>query len=177
VSARRTAAPRAVLDPGDAFLGEQDLYLFNEGSHVRLYEKLGAHPGALEGVEGTYFAVWAPSAERLSVVGEFNNWHGGRHRLRPRGSSGIWEGFVPKVGHGALYKFRIAPRDRARALEKADPFAFACELPPKTASLVWDLDYEWSDASWMAERGRANALEAPISVYELHAGSWRRVPK
>ena len=164
-----------MLDPGEAFLGEQDLYLFNEGSHVRLYEKLGAHPGELEGVEGTYFAVWAPSAERVSVVGEFNGWHGGRHRLRPRGASGIWEGFVPEVGAGSLYKFRIAPGGGARVLEKADPFAFACEVPPKTASIVWELEFEWGDRSWMRKRGSANALEAPISVYELHVGSWRRV--
>jgi 1,4-alpha-glucan branching enzyme len=175
MSARKTAPPRAVLDPGDAFLGEQDLYLFNEGSHVRLYEKLGAHPGVLDGVEGTSFAVWAPSAERVAVVGSFNDWHGGRHRLRPRGSSGIWEGFIPGVGSGALYKFRIAPHGGGRALEKADPFALASELPPKTASVVWELDYEWGDKAWMASRGERNALEAPISLYELHTGSWRRV--
>ena len=175
MSGRVAAKDRAVLDPGDTFLGEDDLYLFNEGSHVRLYERLGAHSGALGDLEGTYFAVWAPSAERVSVVGEFNKWHGGRHRLRPRGASGIWEGFVPDVGPGTLYKFRIVPQDGARALEKADPYAFACELPPKTASLVWDLDYEWGDGAWMASRGERNALDAPVSVYELHVGSWRRV--
>ena len=173
MTVRRTA----VLDPGDAFLGEEDLYLFNEGTHVRLYERLGAHPGVLDGVEGTYFGVWAPNAERVAVAGDFNDWHGGRHRLRPRGSSGIWEGFLPGVGHGALYKFRIAPRGEGRMLEKADPFAFACELPPKTASIVWDLDYEWGDRTWMRKRGGANSLEAPISAYELHVGSWRRVAK
>jgi len=175
MSGRVAAKDRAVLDPGDTFLGEDDLYLFNEGSHVRLYERLGAHSGVLGDLEGTYFAVWAPSAERVSVVGEFNKWHGGRHRLRPRGASGIWEGFVPDVGPGTLYKFRIVPHDGARALEKADPYAFACELPPKTASLVWDLDYEWGDGAWMASRGERNALDAPVSVYELHVGSWRRV--
>src|SRR5919198_4880390 len=175
MSSRKTAAPRAVLDPGEAFLGQQDLYLFNEGSHVRLYEKLGAHPGVLDGVEGTYFAVWAPSAERVALVGDFNRWHGGRHRLRARGSSGIWEGFVPDVEQGALYKFRISQRDGARALEKADPFAFAAELPPKTASVVWDLEYEWHDGAWLSSRGERNALAAPISLYELHTGSWRRV--
>ena len=177
MTARATTATRAVLDPGDTFLGERDLYLFNEGSHVRLYEQLGAHPGELDGVSGTYFAVWAPNAERVSVVGSFNNWHGGRHRLRPRASSGIWEGFVPEVGQGALYKFRIAPRSGSQALEKADPFAFACELPPKTASVVWELDHEWGDESWMKERGQRNGLDAPISVYELHVGSWKRVPE
>jgi 1,4-alpha-glucan branching enzyme len=176
MSARRTATPRAVLDPGATFLSEQDLYLFNEGSHVRLWERLGAHPGVLEDVEGTYFGVWAPSAERVTVVGEFNSWHGGRHRLRARGASGIWEGFIPEVGAGALYKFRIAPRNGARAVEKADPFAFASELPPKTASVVWELDYDWGDDAWMSSRAERNALEAPISVYELHTGSWRRVP-
>jgi 1,4-alpha-glucan branching enzyme len=175
VSGRTATSVRAVLDPGEAFLGEDDLYLFNEGSHVRLYERLGAHPGVLEDVEGTHFAVWAPNAERVSVVGEFNGWHGGRHRLRPRGSSGIWEGFIPDVSSGSLYKFRISRRGGARALEKADPFAFACELPPKTASVVWDLAYDWGDDSWMASRGERNGLDAPISVYELHVGSWRRV--
>ena len=177
MSARATTATRAVLDPGDTFLGEQDLYLYNEGSHVRLYEQLGAHPGELDGVSGTYFAVWAPNAERVSVVGSFNNWHGGRHRLRPRATSGIWEGFVPEVGPGSLYKFRIAPRGGARALEKADPFAFACELPPKTASVVWELEHAWGDERWMKERGPKNRLDAPISVYELHVGSWKRVPE
>jgi 1,4-alpha-glucan branching enzyme len=177
MSVRKTAAPRAVLDPGDAFLGQQDVYLFNEGSHVRLYERLGAHVGVLEGVEGTHFAVWAPNAERVAVVGDFNNWHGGRHRLRLRGASGIWEGYVPGVAPGALYKFRISPRNGARVLEKADPFAFASELPPKTASVVWDLEYEWGDRAWMSSRGKRNALDAPISLYELHTGSWRRVAK
>jgi 1,4-alpha-glucan branching enzyme len=175
MSGRTATSVRAVLDPGDAFLGEDDLYLFNEGSHVRLYEHLGAHPGVLEDVEGTHFAVWAPNAERVAVVGEFNGWHGGRHRLRPRASSGIWEGFIPDVSAGSLYKFRISPQRGARALEKADPFAFACELPPKTASVVWDLAYSWADDSWMASREERNALDAPISIYELHVGSWRRV--
>ncbi len=172
-----TRATRAVLDPGDAFLTEHDLYLFNEGSHVRLYERLGAHTGSLDGVAGTYFGVWAPSAERVSVVGTFNDWHGGRHRLRPRGSSGIWEGFIPGVETSSLYKFRITPRNGARPLEKADPFAFASELPPKTASVVWELDYAWGDEDWMRSRGDRNALDAPISVYELHTGSWRRIPE
>jgi 1,4-alpha-glucan branching enzyme len=171
-----TRTPRAVLEPGDTVLTEEDLYLFNEGSHVRLYEKLGAHPGLLRDVEGTYFGVWAPAAERVSVVGDFNAWHGGRHRLRPRGSSGIWEGFVPGVGTGTLYKFRIAPPSGAQALEKADPFAFASELPPNTASVVWELDYDWGDDAWMSSRGERNGLDAPISMYELHPGSWRRVP-
>jgi 1,4-alpha-glucan branching enzyme len=175
MAGRRIATPKAVLGPGEAFLTEQDLYLFNEGSHVRLYDKLGAHLGVVDGLEGTSFAVWAPSAERVSVVGEFNGWHGGRHRLRPRGTSGVWEGFVPDVEPGALYKFRITPRNGAGPHEKADPFAFACELPPKTASVVWELDYEWGDRSWMETRGARNALDAPISIYELHVGSWRRV--
>ncbi len=172
-----TRTVKAVLEPGDAFLTEDDLYLFNEGSHVRLYEKLGAHPGTLGDVEGTYFGVWAPSAERVSVVGDFNSWHGGRHRLRPRGSSGIWEGFVPGVAAGALYKFRIAPGNGPQALEKADPFAFAAELPPNTASVVSDLAYEWQDKEWMDSRGERNDLDAPIALYELHPGSWRRVPE
>jgi 1,4-alpha-glucan branching enzyme len=151
-------------------LADDDLYLFNEGSHVRAYGKLGAH--SVEG--GTWFAVWAPNAEWVSVIGEFNGWEADRHPLEPRGSSGIWEGFVPGVGPGALYKYRIRSRYGGYTVDKADPFAFCTETPPGTASLVWDLVYPWGDAAWMEGRGAHNALEAPIAIYEVHLGSWRR---
>jgi len=151
-------------------LTDEDLYLFNEGSHVRAYEKLGAHP--VEG--GTWFAVWAPNAERVSVIGTFNGWEADCHPLEPRGSSGIWEGFVPGVGPGALYKYRIRSRYGGYTVDKADPFAFCTETPPGTASLVWDLTYPWNDRTWMEGRSAHNALEAPIAIYEVHLGSWRR---
>ncbi|MDR7416663.1 MAG: 1,4-alpha-glucan branching protein GlgB [Armatimonadota bacterium] len=150
-------------------LTEEDVYLFNEGTHLRAYEKLGAHP--VEG--GTYFAVWAPNAQRVSVIGDFNGWDPYRHPLSPRGRSGIWEGFVPGVGPGALYKYRITSR-HGPVLDKADPFAFRTETPPGTASVVWDLTYGWTDGEWMADRAKRNAREAPIAIYEVHLGSWRR---
>jgi 1,4-alpha-glucan branching enzyme len=157
-------------------LAEEDLYLFNEGSHFRLHEKLGAHPMRYAGEDGTYFAVWAPDAGQVSVKGDFNGWEPGRHLLHPRGSSGIWEGFLAGVGKGALYKYHIARRDGGHHVEKADPFAFLNEAPPRTASVVWDLEYEWGDGEWMRERAARNALDGPISVYEVHLGSWMRSP-
>jgi 1,4-alpha-glucan branching enzyme len=160
-----------------SLLSRDDIYLFNEGTHHRLYDKLGAHPMTVADVAGTYFAVWAPDAEYVSVIGEFNRWHKGRHPLRPKESSGIWEGFIPDVGPGASYKYHVASRFNGFRVDKADPFAFFSEVPPKTASRVWDLAYTWGDQAWMAERHRPNALAAPISVYEVHLGSWRRVPE
>ncbi|MBC7222270.1 1,4-alpha-glucan branching protein GlgB [Candidatus Bipolaricaulota bacterium] len=158
-----------------SLLSDEDLWLFNEGTHTRLYEKLGAHPILWKGKAGTYFAVWAPNAEAVFVIGDFNGWKPFVNPLRPRGSSGIWEGFVPDVGPGALYKYHIVSR-YGWSGEKADPFAFFCETPPKTASIVWDLSYEWGDAQWMRERGRRQSRFAPISIYEVHLGSWRRGP-
>jgi 1,4-alpha-glucan branching enzyme len=160
-------------------LTEQDIYHFREGTYVRAYEKLGAHPvqGA-GGVTAAHFAVWAPDATAVSVIGDFNGWDPVSHPLRSRGdSSGIWEGQISGVGRGALYKFHIAPRRGGRALEKSDPYAFRSELPPRTASVVWDLTYEWRDAAWLGRRQRANSLDAPWSIYEVHPGSWRRVPE
>lgn len=158
-------------------LTEDDLYLFNEGSHNRLYEKLGARPLTVAGMEGTYFAVWAPDASQVSVVGDFNSWDKVSHLLRSREQSGIWEGFIPGVGKGVLYKYHIVSRHRRYQVEKADPFAFYNEVPPKTASIVLDLDYHWGDQEWMEERHRHNALDAPIAIYEVHLGSWMRVPE
>ncbi len=155
-------------------LSDDDLFLFNEGSHVRLYEKLGAHSRVVDGVEGTNFAVWAPDADGVYVMGAFNGWHKTSCALHPRGSSGIWEGFVPKVGRGALYKYHISSRYNGYRVDKADPFGILHETSPRTGSVVWDLSYEWGDASWMAGRGRRIAGNAPVSVYEVHLGSWRR---
>jgi 1,4-alpha-glucan branching enzyme len=160
-------------------LTDHDIYLFREGTHVRAYEKLGAHPiSAAEGTPGTHFAVWAPNAAAVSVVGDFNGWNPASHRLEPRlDSSGIWSGFVAGVRHGSLYKYHIVSRNGGYTVNKADPYAFCAEKPPRTASVVWDLSYEWGDGEWMKNRWRANSQESPCSVYELHLGSWRRVPE
>jgi 1,4-alpha-glucan branching enzyme len=158
-----------------SMLSSDDLFLFNEGSHYRLYEKLGAHPIMVDGVEGTHFAVWAPNAKQVSVMGEFNGWDKSSHPLRPKGQSGIWEGFIPGVAKGTIYKYYLVSHRRGYRVEKADPFAFYAETPPKTASIAWDLDYSWGDRAWMEKRHAHNALDAPISIYELHLGSWRRV--
>jgi len=159
-----------------SLLGDQDLHFFNEGTHAQLHTKLGAHLTTVDGVAGTLFAVWAPNAAAVSVVGDFNQWQGGKHPLSPRGRSGIWEGFVPEIGHGEIYKYRIKSRWGGYGVDKADPFAVHAELSPRTGSIVWDPAYEWDDAEWMSVRGRHNALDAPMSVYELHLGSWRRDP-
>jgi 1,4-alpha-glucan branching enzyme len=161
-------------------LTDHDIYLFREGTYVRAYEKLGAHslPRGPEREQGTHFAVWAPNAAAVSVVGDFNGWNPTTHPLTARGdSSGVWEGFVAGVRPGALYKYHIVSRHAGYSVDKADPFAFYCETPPRTASVVWDLAYEWGDGQWMGARGRVNAHDAPWSVYELHLGSWRRVPE
>ena len=152
-------------------LSQDDLHLFNEGSHLRLYEHLGAHQ--MEG--GTAFAVWAPNARTVNVVGDWNGWNKHQDALQLRGSSGIWEGFVRGVGKGTKYKFHIEGPDGYR-VDKADPLALHAETPPHTASVVWDLDYRWADADWMETRESRSALPAPISIYEMHVGSWRRVP-
>ncbi len=167
------APPTPAVLHGISLLGAQDLHLFNEGTHRSLGERLGAHVLIHDGVAGTVFAVWAPSARSVSVIGEFNHWQPAGYELAPRGSSGIWEGFLPGVGHGALYKYSIELGDGGR-LQKADPYAAYAELPPRTASRVWDLEHEWSDGAWMAGRAERNGLESPISIYELHLGSWRR---
>src|SRR6266508_2600001 len=156
-------------------LSDKDIYLFNEGTHFHLYERLGAHPGILDGVQGTHFAVWAPNAEQVSVMGDFNGWSKTKHLLHLDGASGIWEGFLREVGKGARYKYHIVSRYNGYTADKADPFAFYAEHPPLTASVVWDMDYQWGDLDWMAARHGTSRLESPISVYELHLGSWRRV--
>ncbi|MFH0844304.1 MAG: 1,4-alpha-glucan branching protein GlgB [Pseudomonadota bacterium] len=154
---------------------DNDLYLFNEGSHFRLYEKLGAHLVTQGDVEGTHFAVWAPDAEKVSVMGDFNEWDNSLYPLQTREQSGLWEGFIPGVGKGAKYKYHIHSRYNGYRVDKADPFAFYNEAPPKTASVVWDLQYAWKDQEWMAKRGGHNLHEAPVAIYEVHLGSWMRV--
>ncbi len=159
-----------------SLLSADDFYLFNEGSHLRLYDKLGAHLLRRNDQEGVYFAVWAPNARWVSVIGDFNGWDKGTHPLHSRGDSGIWEGFIPGIGQGSTYKYRILSNHRGYQVDKADPFAFYSETPPKTASIVWSLDYSWSDREWMEKRRRRNSLDAPMSIYEVHLGSWMRVP-
>ncbi len=158
-------------------LSDNDVYLFNEGSHYRLYDKLGAHPLSSGGVDGTCFAVWAPNAEQVAVMGDFNGWNTTSHVLRPHGSSGIWQGFLPGLGKGTAYKYHIVSRYQGYRVDKADPFAFASEVPPKTASIVSDLHFAWGDQEWMQDRRRHNALGSPLAIYEVHLGSWRRVPE
>jgi len=152
----------------------KDIELFQAGTHERLYEKFGAHALEYEGVKGTYFAVWAPNAAYVSVMGDFNNWDRYSHTLLPRWDhSGIWEGFIPEVKKGALYKYFIRARS-GEELFKGDPFALYWEQRPKTASITWQLDYQWKDKKWMEKRQQRNSLQSPFSVYEVHLGSWRR---
>ena len=152
-------------------LTDHDVYLFKEGSHGRLYEKLGCR--LADG--GARFGVWAPNAREVAVMGEFNGWDPHEHRLAARGDgSGIWEGFVPGVARGHAYKFRIVSSRAGFQTDKADPFALYAQVPPDTASRAWSLEYQWEDGEWMAARRAANALDAPMSIYEVHLGSWRR---
>ena len=157
---------------------DHDIYLFKEGNHFNLYHKLGAHCRSVDGTEGVTFAVWAPNAEKVSVIGDFNHWDTESHPLRVRwDGSGIWEGFIPGVSTGTSYKYHIQSRFHGYRADKGDPFAFCWECPPKTASRVWDLGYEWGDEEWMKYRHSFNSLNAPFSIYEVHLGSWRRVPE
>jgi 1,4-alpha-glucan branching enzyme len=152
-------------------LTDHDIYLFREGSHGRLYDKLGCHLTA----DGARFAVWAPNASEVHVIGDWNGWQPGRHLLAARADgSGVWEGVVPGVQRGQAYKYRIVSSVRGYEVDKADPFGVFSEVPPQQASRAWTLEYEWQDGAWMAERARRNALDAPMSVYEVHLGSWRR---
>ncbi len=160
--------------PALSHITDYDVHLFNQGSHFALYEKMGARPMTAEGEPGVHFAVWAPNARSVSVIGDFNDWKEGACPLAPVESSGIWAGFVPGVGTGEVYKYHVHSRVADYRAEKADPFAFYCEVPPRSGSVVWSLDYEWGDADWMECRGACNGREAPISIYEMHAGSWRR---
>jgi len=169
-----SAATRAMMT---SILSEDDIYLFNQGTHYRLYDKFGAQPVTIDGVAGTYFAVWAPNAEYVAVIGDWNNWDAGANPLRQRGFSGVWEGFIPHVSKGMRYKFHIASRYYGYREDKTDPFGSYFEVAPQTAAIVWDRNYTWSDQQWMSERGRRHRFDAPISIYEVHLGSWRRKPE
>ncbi|MCG9971894.1 1,4-alpha-glucan branching protein GlgB [Christiangramia crocea] len=152
-----------------------DISLFRAGKHFRLYEKFGAHLMEVNGEKGVYFAVWAPSAKSISVIGDFNYWLEGEHQLNVRwDGSGIWEGFIPGVEKGTKYKYKIQSHHNDMVIEKADPYALSCEHPPNTASIVWDLDYKWKDKKYMSTRKDKNSLDQPFSIYEVHLGSWRK---
>jgi 1,4-alpha-glucan branching enzyme len=158
-------------------LEEHDQHLFNEGSHFHIFEKLGAHLREVDGAKGVHFAVWAPSARRVSVVGSFNRWDGRRHQMRSLGTSGLWEIFLPGLDEGELYKFEVKTA-AGQILLKSDPYAFAAEVPPRTASVVCDLDrLVWGDESWLEERAQRNWLEEPVAIYEVNLASWRTDPE
>ena len=168
----------ARADAGESpFLTDYDLHLLAAGRHYRSYDRLGARVARHDGAGGVHFAVWAPNARSVAVVGDFNGWDPRAHAMQLRPEAGIWETFVPGIGNGVLYKYHVTPRDGGEPVQKADPYAFAAELRPRTASRVWDPSgYAWDDADWMTERATRNAHDAPIAVYEAHLGSWMRVP-
>jgi 1,4-alpha-glucan branching enzyme len=166
-----------MIETDKALITEFDVHLYAEGNHYRIFEKLGAHPFEMNGKKGVHFAVWAPSAEAISVIGDFNNWKADANEMKPLAGSGIWTTFVPGVKEGATYKYFVRGANGYRA-EKSDPFGFASEVRPKTASVVWEMDkYKWKDTKWMETRANKNSLESPISIYEMHPGSWMRVPE
>ena len=158
-----------------SLFSDEDIQLFMAGKHHKLFNKLGAHLVSHAGTQGTYFAVWAPNAKQVSVIGNFNGWNRSTHPMSVRwDSSGIWECFIPGLGTAEYYKYFIHSNS-GYEVEKGDPYAFHWETPPHTASVTWNLDYEWNDAEWMASRKAENPLEKPLSIYEVHLGSWRRV--
>ncbi len=165
-------------DKVNRVLTDFDLYLIGEGSHYKQYEKLGAHIIEIDGVRGVYFAVWAPNARGVSVIGDFNNWNAKTHCMELVGSSGIWETFIPGLSEGEIYKFEIRSKYHGYVMQKADPFGFYFELRPKSASIVYDINgYEWKDSAWLQQRTETNWLESPMTVYEVHLGSWMRIPE
>jgi 1,4-alpha-glucan branching enzyme len=173
----RDGADAVTAGAAEAVISDYDLYLFGEGKHTRIYEKLGAHPATVDGTEGFHFAVWAPSASRVNVVGDFNAWDGRAHAMRPLAASGIWTAFVPAVTIGQRYKFEVFTRQGTRVL-KSDPYGFAFELPPASASVICDRSYTWKDGQWMRERAaRDSSFKGPMAIYEVHLGSWARVPE
>jgi 1,4-alpha-glucan branching enzyme len=159
----------------DSILSKDDVFLFNEGTHYQLYKHLGAHPLEKNGKKGFHFAVWAPNAESVSVIGDFNDWNTENHKLRQiHIGSGIWEGFIANLEKEDKYKYHIQSRYQKYSVNKRDPYAFYGEKPPLTASILWDLKYQWHDQLWMKERKENNQLDQPFSIYEVHIGSWRR---
>jgi len=163
----------ATADP-PRLLTDDDIHLFNEGTHYRLYEKFGAHRITREGVTGVHFAVWAPNARQVSVVGDFNEWNAQANPMQPRQSSGIWEGFIADLAPGTLYKYHVVSSHQNYSANKADPFGFMHEVPPNTATVIQDLEYTWNDHDWMTHRQNRHAFDEPMSIYEMHLGSWRR---
>ncbi|HEU5368302.1 MAG TPA: 1,4-alpha-glucan branching enzyme, partial [Ktedonobacterales bacterium] len=158
-------------------LSDFDLHLLGEGQHYQSYERLGAHPREVNGVKGVDFAVWAPNAQRVSIIGDFNQWDGRRHPMQKRNDGGIWELFIPDLGVGERYKYAIVSNLQGYYTERADPYGFTAEVRPATASIVYDLEqYQWQDADWMNTRAKRQAFDAPLAIYEVHLGSWRRVP-
>lgn len=175
---KNTEEHRSNVVPGVSLFTDFDIHIFKEGNHFCAYEKLGAHIIEVNGVKGVYFSVWAPNAERVSVMGDFNNWDTTTHYLYSRwDGSGIWEGFIPGLRKGNVYKYHIVSKFNSYSVDKADPYAFYAELPPKTASIVWDLEYNWKDNAWIENRAKFNNLSSPIAIYEVHLGSWMRVPE
>ena len=154
-------------------LTDSDFYFFQEGTHTRLPNVLGAH--LMEG--GAQFGVWAPNAKSIAVVGDFNGWNKDANRLASTGRAGLWEGFVPHAYHGAKYQFYVESAKNDYKAWKADPLGIFQDTPPATTSILWSLEYDWQDSDWMASRRGANSLEAPMSIYEVHLGSWKRVAK
>jgi 1,4-alpha-glucan branching enzyme len=175
VPAEDAPAPEVAGAGASSLLTDYDVYLFNEGSHVRIHDRLGAHLRSVDGVAGAHFAVWAPNAASVSVIGDFNAWDKDAHPMAARGSSGIWELWVPDVGQGDTYKFHIRSLHRGFTVDKADPFAVHAETPPRTGSKIWELAYDWDDDEWMRSRAERQDLHAPMSIYELHLESWRRI--
>jgi 1,4-alpha-glucan branching enzyme len=160
-----------------SLLTDHDIYLFREGNHFRLYDKLGAHPGTCDGHTGMHFGVWVPNAKSVSVIGDFNQWNTQSHPLCVRwDGSGIWEGFIPDLERGQLYKYHVVSHHKDYTVDKGDPFGVLWELPPKTASVIWDLDYEWHDKAWIDKHVKYIHTPQPMSVYEVHLGSWKRDP-
>jgi len=164
--------------PEELRLTEADIFLFKQGSHAKIYEKLGAHPVIIDKYPGIHFAVWAPNAKAVSVVGEFNGWDPKANPMNVRwDESGIWEAFIPGLTPGVMYKYHIVSQYKGYKVDKGDPFAFLWQTPPNTASIVWDLEYQWGDSEWMKHRHQNNSIRAPFAIYEVHLGSWRRVPE
>lgn len=168
---------KSVKKSNPEWISKDDVYLFNEGNHFKLYEHLGAHITKQGRTKGTHFAVWAPNANYVSVVGNFNGWNKDSHPMSPQDSSGIWVLFIPGVGEGEVYKYHISSAKHHYLVDKADPFAFFAEQPPKTGSIISSLEYSWEDDTWMKGRKEKQTLSSPMSIYEVHLGSWKRVPE
>ncbi len=173
---RRGRRPKSSVPPPGSLFSDDDLHLFHEGSHFHLQNHLGSHAVARGGEDGCHFAVFAPNAKTVAVTGDFNGWNKESHPLARRGAAGVWEGFIPRVGEGDVYKYHLVSEHAGYSVDKADPFAFRQERPPRTASVVQALSFAWGDGDWMASRGALQKPTSPLSIYEVHLGSWRRGP-